>query len=162
MPRYGLSGTSFCHLPPPMSFGSPRVRSRPKTLRGFYADRRGTAVAEAAICLPVLMVIFVGTIEVCNMLFIGQTLKVTAYEGSRVGIVPGANAANVNYQCESLLNDRNVQSASIDMTPADPSMLDPGDFFTVTIEADCGANSIIGSSFFAGRTMSRSVSLPRK
>lgn len=145
-----------------MIFGSLPVRPRPQTHSRRDRHRRGTAVAEAAICLPVLMVIFVGTIEVCNMLFVGQTLKVTAYEGSRVGIVPGANAANVQYQCESLLNDRNVQSATINMTPADPSMLDSGDFFTVTIEADCGANSIIGGSFFAGRTMSRSVSLPRK
>ena len=129
--------------------------------RSAGLDRVGAAVVEAAICLPVLVLILFGTIETCNMLFVSQSLKIVAFEGSRVGTVPGAEADNVQYQCETLLDDRDISGATIAFTP-DPATLQPGEFFQVTIEAPCGPNSVIGSAFFAGRTIVRSASLPAK
>ena len=120
-------------------------------------DRRGVAVVELAICMPILVLILLATIEACVMLQLQQNLAVTAYEGTRIGIMPGAGASAVELQCEMLLDDRNINGYTITMDPADPAALNVGDPFTVTVQADCSANSVTGGVFFDGKTLSESV-----
>ena len=60
--------------------------------RSADKDRLGVAVIELAICLPILVLILVATIEACVMLQLKQNLIVTAYEGARIGILPGTDA----------------------------------------------------------------------
>jgi hypothetical protein len=114
-------------------------------------------MVELAICLPVLVLILLATIEACAMLQIQQNAVTSAYEGARIAIIPGVNAAIVTQQCEMLLNDRNISGYSIATSPADLSNLDVGDPVTVTVNVDCGANSIFGGNHFDGRTISESV-----
>jgi hypothetical protein len=120
-------------------------------------SRRAVAVVELAVCLPILVVILVATIETCVMLQLQQNLVVTAYEGARVGVIPGIEADTVHQQCVLLLDDRSVHGYTITLTPADPSTLDPGDSLTVTIAAPCSANSLLGSVFYADKTITESV-----
>ena len=120
-------------------------------------DRRGVAVVELAICLPILVLILLATIEACVMLQLQQNLAVTAYEGTRVGIMPGTGANAVQLQCEMLLDDRNINGYTITMDPADPYGMNVGDPFTVTVTADCSANSVTGGVFFDGKTLSELV-----
>ena len=120
-------------------------------------QRHAVAVVELAVCLPVLVVLLVATIEACVMLQLQQNVAVTAYEGARVGIMPGIDADTVRYQCELLLDDRNVNGYTVSMNPTDPQTMNVGDEFTVTINADCAANSVIGGMFFDGKTISESV-----
>ena len=117
----------------------------------------GVAVIELAVCLPILVVILLATIETCVMLQLQQNLAVTAYEGARVGIIPGVEASTVQAQCELLLDDRNISGYLITMDPADLSTMNVGDPFTVTVSADCSANSIAGSVFYQGKTVTESV-----
>ncbi len=119
--------------------------------------RCGTAVVELAVCLPVLVLILLATIEACVMLQLQQNAAITAYEGARIGIMPGIDADTVQLQCEMLLDDRNIAGYMITMEPADPRTLSEGDLFTVTIEADCLANSVVGGVFFENKTISESV-----
>lgn len=121
--------------------------------------RRGAAVVELAVCLPVLVLVTLATVEACTMLFVQQTLKVTAFEGARVGIVPSAQAANVDYQCRTILDDHNVQGYSVTMDPSAPETLESGDWFTVTTTATFVDNSLIGGWLYADKTLTRSVSL---
>jgi len=121
--------------------------------------RRGTAVVELAICLPILVTVLLATTEACTILYVQQSLKISAFEGARVGTVPGADAGNVTYQCETLLDDHNVQSYTVSMDPPNPNTLNQGDYFKVTITADFAPNSLIGGWFYAGKLLSRSVSL---
>ena len=88
-----------------------------------------------------------------------QQLKTTAFEAARVGIVPGAKTLNVTYQSELLLDGHGIQSYSISMDPPNPQSLDQGDYFTVTISAPCGPNSLVGGWIYADRILSKSVSL---
>jgi TadE-like protein len=121
------------------------------------ANRTGVAVVELAICLPVLVLILIGTIETCVMLQLQHNLAITAYEGARIGIMPGANATSVETQCEMLLDDRNINDYTITLNPPNPSAMNVGDPLTVTVEADCESNSIIAAIFFDGKTVSESV-----
>ena len=137
----------------------PSTAILPGSSRRYLRLRRGSAVVELAICLPILMTILLATTEACNMLHVQQTLKICAFEGARVGTVPGANATNVVYQCQTLLDDHNVQSYTIALDPPDPSTLNQGDYFAVVISADFGPNSLIGGWLYDGRTLIRSVAL---
>jgi Flp pilus assembly protein TadG len=118
--------------------------------------RAGLAVVELAVCLPVLVMLLLGTLEACRMIQLKQDLSITAYEGARIGIIPGASSYAVQTQCEMLLDDRNVRSYEVAIDP-DPSLLDVGDLFTVTVTADCVDNSVVGGVFFQGKTISESV-----
>lgn len=117
---------------------------------------QGIAVVELAICLPILVLLLLATTEACVMLQLKQNLCVTAYEGARIGIMPGASSDNVQLQCEMLLNDRDIDGYTITMTP-EPNALVPGDMFTVTASADCVVNSVLGGVFYQGSTLSESV-----
>lgn len=122
-------------------------------------DRNGTAATELAVALPVLVILAFGTIEICGMLFMGQSLKIASYEGARVGVVPKAEATNVVFQCESILDSRGITGYDVQLTPGDPGSLDEGQDFRVTITADYGPNSWVGGWVFDSRTIERSTTL---
>ncbi len=120
-------------------------------------SRRGLAVVELAVCLPVLVLILLATIEACVMLQLQQNVAITAYEGARIGIMPGIEASAVQFQCEMLLDDRNITGYTITMDPTDPRTMNEGDLFTVTVEADCAVNSVVGGVFFENKVITESV-----
>ena len=119
-------------------------------------------MAELAVCLPLIVTITLGTIEACAMLHLQQQLETTAFEGARVGCVPDAEAEHVNYQCQTLLDAQRVEQYTIRMDPPDPASLEQGEFFTVTIEAPCNENSLLGGWFYAGRTLTGEVALTKE
>lgn len=121
--------------------------------------RRGIAAVELAVCLPVLVVVSIAAIETCGMLYVSQSLKIASFEGARVGVVPDAEASNVEFQCSTLLDSRDVRGYTITLSPTDPSALSEGDFFRVTVEADYGQNSLLGGMLFGNRTLSKSTAL---
>ncbi len=94
--------------------------------RSDGSRRNAVAVVELAVCLPVLVVLLVATIEACVMLQLQQNLAVTAYEGARVGIIPGIDADTVEFQCQLLLDDRNINAYTITLDPVDPQTMDCG------------------------------------
>jgi hypothetical protein len=119
--------------------------------------RRGLAVVELALCLPILILILLATVETCVMLQLRQNLAVTAYEGARLGILPGVDGSVVQLQCQMLLDDRQINGYTIMMDPADPNTMNVGDPFQVTVAVDCAANSVFGGMMFQGKTLSESV-----
>lgn len=119
----------------------------------------GAAVIELAVCLPLLVLIAMATVEACSMIYLKQSLKVAAYEGARVGVVDSATAGNVTAQCDLILTGRDVQQFTITLNPADPAAVPPGDFFRVTCSAPCVPNSLIGGWFYQGLEFSEFVEI---
>lgn len=70
-------------------------------------ERRGIAVVEFAIILPIFVLILLGTIEACTMVFLQQSLEIAAYESSRVTIVPKTTQSDVQAAANSILDPRN-------------------------------------------------------
>lgn len=127
--------------------------------RKSSSARHGVAAVELAVCLPVLIVVSLVTIEVCSMLHLTQAMKVASFEAARVGVVPGAGADNVEFQCESLLDSRGVKAYTISMDPSDPRLLASGEYFRVSIEVNYDENAIMGSFLANGRVLDRSTAL---
>lgn len=124
-------------------------------------ERKGAAVVELAICLPVLVLLAVGTISANSMIFFKQALKITAYEGARVSLIVGSSTPQVVAQCEGILLQRRIRNAKVSVTP-DVESAAAGEIITVSVEAPCADNGLIAAMFFSGQVYSESVSMMKE
>ena len=132
---------------------------RNKTRR---SDRRGAAVAELAVCLPLIVLLVIGTVEACTMIFLKQSLTIAAYEGGRTALVPGATNGDVTAECQQVVNDRGVQGGTIAVTPADITAAAPGTYLQIDVSAQCDTNSMLGNWFYAGKTLNGHVEVMKE
>jgi Flp pilus assembly protein TadG len=123
------------------------------------SSRRGVAAAELAVCLPVVVLLVMATIESCSALFLKQTLTVAAYQGVRAAIVKGSTAATVQTACDQIVKDRRIQGSQVTLNPANIASLKPGDYIDVTVSAPCTANSPVPTTFFRSRTLVAKASM---
>ena len=133
--------------------------NRMKTRR---SDRRGAAVAELAVCLPLIVLLVIGTVEACTMIYLKQSLTIAAYEGARTALVPGATNSDVTTECQQVITDRGVLGQTILVTPADITAVAPGTYLQVDVSATCDTNSMLGNWFYAGRTLTGHVEVMKE
>lgn len=69
------------------------MRQAPKHLRTTW--RRGNAILEAALVLPVLLSLSFGTVEFGHFFFVKHTIQAAARDGTRAAILPGADSTSV-------------------------------------------------------------------
>lgn len=112
--------------------------------------RRGVAAAEFAVCLPVIVLLLLGMIETCSMVFLKQSLAVAAYEGAHMAVKPGATAGDVRTTCQNILADRQVNGARIEISPASVADTPAGDYMTIRITAPSDRNRVLPLRFFRG------------
>jgi Flp pilus assembly protein TadG len=130
-----------------------------RTNVGRRKKSRGVAAAELAVCLPVVVLLVIATIESCSALFLKQSLTVAAYEGIRAAIDKGGTAATVQARCDQILKDRKVQGSQVTVTPSNIPALQPGQFVNVTVSAPCAPNSVVPTTFYRCRTLSATASM---
>lgn len=124
--------------------------------------RRAAAVVELAVVLPVFVLIVLGTIEACSMIFLQQSLKIAAYEGARTSIVPKSNFGNVEFAAKRILDGRKVKSYSVAIIPSNFQSQPYGTFIRVRVQASCDANSLFASMFYRGKTMVADVEMMKE
>ena len=120
---------------------------------------RGVAAAELAVCLPIVVLLVVATIEACSAVFLKQSLTVAAYEGVRTALVEGATASTVQTACNQVLSDRKIEGATVKVSPLDIAVLKPGEYVDVTVMAPCSENSVVPANFYRGRSLSATASM---
>jgi len=128
-----------------------------RTKRG--QTRCGIATVELAVCLPVVVLLVVATIEACSMVFLKQSLSVAAYEGVRTAITAGATSKDVLTTCNQILKDRHVEGATVTITPQQFEQLNPGQYVDVSVSAPCGANGVVPNKFYRGKTLTAKTSM---
>jgi hypothetical protein len=121
--------------------------------------RRGAATAEAALCLPILVLLTLGVIEACDAMFARQALLVSAYEGARVAIVPGATAENVEAQIKKISDERKIIGTAFEINPPNFKSRPSGTLITITVRAPAKDNCFFGMGFFSRSTLEASVSM---
>jgi Flp pilus assembly protein TadG len=114
---------------------------------------RGVAAVELALCIPVLLVLVIGTVEACNIVFLKQSLTTAAYEGARTAIGSGATTADVENQCQQILKERKVASGSITVNPPIVSDVPVGQYITVAVSAPADSNAVLKGWFYNGQTL---------
>ncbi|MFG0264401.1 MAG: TadE/TadG family type IV pilus assembly protein [Rhodopirellula sp. JB055] len=70
--------------------------------------RRGTATAEIAFCLPVLLTFTFATVDLCSIFFLKETVAIAAYEGARRGINRGGTDQAAIARVQEILDERGV------------------------------------------------------
>jgi len=124
--------------------------------------RRGIAAVEFAVILPVLVLVVIGSIEACTMVFLKESLTVAAYEGSRVSLLPAATEAEVIARCQEVLTERNVQGGSVQVNPSAIAATPTGDPIQVLVSAPCEPNGVVPVWFYGGTTMSGSSTVMKE
>jgi Flp pilus assembly protein TadG len=134
----------------------PRFRQRRVT------SRRGAAAAELAICLPLLVMLVLASIEACTMIFLDHGLTIASYEGVRVAINYDGTSAGAQARCDEIINQRSIHGASVTLTPANVSNVPKGQPISVSISAPCDANTLIPPWFYGGRTLTVSTTMVKE
>lgn len=125
-------------------------------------NRRGAAVVELAITLPVFVLILVATIETTTMVFLQQSLEIGAYQGARIALIPSSTSGKVVTAVDQVLANRNVNSTSVSIVPSNYSTSPYGTKITVRVSAPCNANSPFSPWFYGGRTLTGEVTMMKE
>jgi Flp pilus assembly protein TadG len=116
------------------------------------SKRKGIATLELALCLPLLLILFLGTVDCCSMIYLKQSMSLAVYEGSRVAQQEGATAEEVASACEDLLSSRGVQRVSVSTQPADLSAAQPGELVEVNVSVSGADVSLFLQPLAAAQT----------
>lgn len=112
-------------------------------------DRSGAAVVELAIALPILFFIVLATVEICNGIFLKQSLSVMAYEGARVAVTPDAIKSDIEDQVAVFASARRVTIDRVIITPDNFAEQPIGSYIEVEVR---GESSAAGGIFSDGKS----------
>lgn len=110
---------------------------------GVRGVRRGAALVELAIVLPVLLLLIFGIVEFGQIMFIRHTLINAAKEGAMRATLPGATPEVVTARVRQVLDNGGLTGydVTVTFTPSTP----PGDLAeTVRVAIAYGDISLIG------------------
>lgn len=127
--------------------------------------RRGAAAVEAAICFPLIIVLMMGTLEVCAGIYLKESVAICAFEGVRVGVRRRATREMVIQRVQEVLVDRQVvlpDDSGIEVFPEDFSTLRELDPITVRITAPTAGNSLFIFDSLVNRDVVAEVTMVRE
>lgn len=133
-------------------------KSKPRDFR----HRAGVAVVELAVCLPVLMLIVIATVEATEMIFVQQSLSIAAYEGARVSLTAGASEADVVAQCNLILTARDIEQCCVAVAPPNFDDAPAGSWISVRTSTPFASNSLMGGWLFGSKQLSASVEMMKE
>ncbi len=123
--------------------------------------RRGAATVELALALPLLLSVAFGSIEIANGMFLKQSLTLAAHEAARVATSQQETSTAAIAAAQRLLTARNVQGATITVSPTVTAATVGGTIVTVTVSAQSSANSIGINIYMGNSTITSSVVMVR-
>jgi hypothetical protein len=121
-------------------------------------NRRGAAVIELAVCLPVIVLLVLGAIEGASLLFARQAMVECAYEAAVVAIRDNATNAVAIDAADSVIKSRRLTGLQIVFEPPDVSRVPRGTPIRVTASIPAGSHRLINSRL-AGVTTIRAVAV---
>ena len=107
--------------------------------------------------LPVFVLILLGTIEACTMIFLEQTLKIAAHEGARAAVVPQSDATKVQNTMITFLDQRGVKGYTFSVSPNNFPLFPYATLIQIDVTAPCASNCIFPPWFYGGKSLTGSV-----
>ncbi len=124
--------------------------------------KKGAATIELAVCLPVIVLLVLGSLEACNVIFLKQMVTAAAYEAARVAASPEAGSNDAEQRAADVLESRGVAEFSYSSNPTDPSLVDSGDQIAVTVSAPASANSMVNFGSFSSTNVAATVVMQKQ
>lgn len=123
-------------------------------------DRTGATAVEMALTLPVLMLLLFGAYEISRANMIMHGCEAAAYEGARVGIVPGATVAEVTDAVNGVLATIGISNANVTTTPA--NLATDSETVLVAIEVSFADNFLLAPVFVGSAPIVRACEMTRE
>lgn len=124
--------------------------------------RKGAATVEAAVCLPLLIVLVFGAVESANGIFLKQSLTIAAYEAVKIASGPRGTQQAATTRCREVLAVRDVDDFTITFTPNNLSEdTARGALIRVTVSVDADAASLGPLWILEGKTLTTQASMKR-
>jgi Flp pilus assembly protein TadG len=127
--------------------------------RRRFALRGAAAAAELAICLPLLVMLMLGSIETCSMIYLRHSLTIAGYEGARVAIDYDGTSSAARARSQQILNARSVDNATVSVSPGNVSNVPRGQPISITVSAPCDVNCIIPPWYYRGKILSTTMTM---
>jgi Flp pilus assembly protein TadG len=105
--------------------------------------KRGAVAVEFAVITPVFILIFLFTVDLCNNIFMKQSLQTAAYEGARTAIVPGSNIYDIETKVQETATARNVGPVTVTIVPSNFDTAPIGTFITIEVQATKSSPSLL-------------------
>lgn len=122
--------------------------------------RRGAAVVEFAITVPVALLLLFAGMEASATYMMYNSLENASYEGARRGIIPGASSAAIRSECLSMLSAARVTSPLVSVSPE--TITDDTQQVIVTTSASASGNLFGINWLFGDRIISRTTTMTRE
>jgi Flp pilus assembly protein TadG len=139
---------------------TPQARRRVRHAR----QRGGVASIEFAAVLPVLLVLTLGTIDVCSVIFLRESATLAAYEGARQGIGRGNTNGDVVSRVQQFLDERDINyNASVcEISSPGFAAAETLQSVTVTVNIPATGNLLIPTERFADLIISASCTMRKE
>ena len=130
------------------------------TIRKCSPKRRAVALVELAVCMPILVLFVLGSIELSNFIFLKQAVTIASYEGARNAVRPLATDATSQSAAEAVLTARSLYDSTFAISPS--AAVDRGNLITITVSAPSSANRVVIPQFIAGLSVSASTTMVKE
>ncbi len=122
-------------------------------------------VLEAALVLPILLLVVFGAIEFGFAFYVKHTLQGAARTGARASIVPGATNASVQAAVATTMQRGGMSNVTYTVTvkngdtnsATSVNSMSEGDPVLIEVSAPWSQFSIMGSTYFSGDLTGRAV-----
>jgi Flp pilus assembly protein TadG len=121
--------------------------------------RDGALSVEFALVLPILMTALFAFFEISRASMIQHATEAAAYEGARVGIIPGATPQKIEQSVQFVLNSVGVTNFRVDVSPA--NITNQTQRVSVTVNVPFSETNT-GSFLFGDRTFRGATELGRE
>lgn len=133
-----------------------------KNQRGKKHRRAGSACVELAVCMPMIALISLGSMEGANKIFVRQAAVQAAYEGAKATASHEGSAARGQVLARQVLSARNIVAPTITFEPANPDVLDPGTPFTVVVSVNGNERTVTGMGPFQNLVIQARASMVKE
>jgi Flp pilus assembly protein TadG len=144
--------------------------------RHAQSRRRGAAIAEFAVVVPVLFMIVIGIIEVGRLVMVAQLASTASREAARYAVQAKTSAADADAFARAYLQQAGIPDSAVTslmfeaqttgggwVAAADPSALQPGTPVRAKLSIDYAKVAWLPSRFFLPEgTSVRGVTVMRK
>ena len=110
--------------------------------------RTGGAAVEAALTLPLILLLITATIELSTAIYLKESLTIAAYEGARIAVTRKADNQDVIDRIEEVFDSRGISTAGVEVhekitiQPAadEAEKLEP---IVITVRAPTAGNCVV-------------------
>jgi Flp pilus assembly protein TadG len=93
-------------------------------------------MVEFAVVMPVMFLLIVGSVDICNAIYLKQFITEVSYQGTMEGSRPGATEERIEAVLDSFLEARGIKNGSVSIAGLNGQAYDSlseGEYFEVVV-----------------------------